>query len=107
MAKNWPLKQKQPFFDRLPEQMQRKGENSVLPILQLFKKLIHEETERSDWEKEFPEDGIDAEDKIIAGKHWNKLLPKIKNPNKDLTFWLVSTIHQPYLTITILVGRAI
>ena len=30
---------KKPFFDRLPEQVQ-KTENSVLPVLKLFKKLI-------------------------------------------------------------------
>ena len=45
MVRFWPLAQKKPFFDLLPEQMQ-KTENSAIPVLKLFMKLISDEKGR-------------------------------------------------------------
>ena len=44
MIKFWELEKKLPYFERLPEEMNKSSnERSVLPILKLFKKLITED----------------------------------------------------------------
>lgn len=45
MIKYWSLAQKKPFFDRLAVQVQN-TENSSLPLLRLFMKLIKDQKER-------------------------------------------------------------
>ena len=45
MVKYWTLDQKRPYFDRLPEAL-KNTKNSVIPMLQLFKKLISDQKDR-------------------------------------------------------------
>ena len=45
MVKYWTLEQKKPYFDRLPGALQN-TKNSVIPMLQLFKKIISDQKDR-------------------------------------------------------------
>ena len=45
LVKNWSLDQKKPIFDRFPEQL-KNTENSILPLLSLFRKLIFDEIDK-------------------------------------------------------------
>lgn len=45
MSQFWALEQKKPFFDKIPEQLNQ-TENSILPILDFFTKLISFEKDR-------------------------------------------------------------
>ena len=51
MAQDWPLEQKKPFFDKIPEQL-NVTENSILPVLGFFTKFISSEKERQAVESE-------------------------------------------------------
>ena len=45
LAQFWPLEQKKPFFEKIPEQL-NVTENSILPVLDFFTKFISSEKER-------------------------------------------------------------
>ena len=89
MIKLWALEQKRPFFDRFTEQLQL-TDNSIIPVLKLFKKLITDEKENPtvyEYKNKAEPNEKPNSWRIIGTTTWGELLPKLKKPQFDLSMF--------------------